>query len=275
MARTYPKPGIATIALRKYDIFSAISIAAKAGFQGIEIWGKPPHTPQPVDWEYEKAIARNVEENCLQVSMFGSYVNTADDEWKDKAKQNIRICKILGAPIMRIWAGNIEPKDADGAYWSETIFRLKELCKMGEDAGIKMGVEMHGGTLTATIAGCERLLQEVNHPNLKFNLQFTDFTPTEFFPALPIFGPHIVNIHAQNWRITNHNGQQHREISLIEEGEIDYLEVLTQLAKYNFDGFIEVEFLKGENESEKILLESLERDANYLIKICNSVSANS
>ncbi|MGC8862060.1 MAG: hypothetical protein ACP5R5_04695, partial [Armatimonadota bacterium] len=67
------KPGLATIALRRYDVFHAIDLAAQAGFAGVEIWGKPPHTPEEFDEEHILKVRDRVRANGLKVSMFGSY----------------------------------------------------------------------------------------------------------------------------------------------------------------------------------------------------------
>lgn len=271
MTKARPKPGICTIALRRYDVFRAIRMAAEAGYCGVEIWGKPPHTPNPMDRQHEEAVRQIIHDCGLKVSMFGSYVNVDDGNWKEKAKENLDISRLLGAKVMRIWAGSKEPSNADQAYWREMTSRLNEFCEMAADVGISLAVEMHGGTLAATVQGSERLFMDVNHPAFKLNLQLTDFPLEAFYQALHVLGPHIVNIHAQNWHSIIKNDEMIRELCLIEEGEIDYADVLKRLSPYGFDGFIEAEFLKNDQETDEALLESLRRDAAYLRRICTEV----
>jgi len=271
MTKARPRPGVCSIALRRYDVFRAIRMAAEAGYSGVEIWGKPPHTPNPIDKQHEEAVRQIIHDCGLTVPMFGSYVNVDGSDWKKNAKENLDISCILGAKVMRIWAGSKEPSDADQDYWQEVILRLREFCLMAADVGISLAVEMHGGTLAATVEGSERLLVEVDHPALKLNLQLTDFPPEEFYRALPTLGPHVVNIHAQNRRTIVKNGEKISELCLIEEGEIDYRDVLRRLSPYGFGGFIEAEFLKGDQDSDEALLDSLRRDAAYLRRICAEV----
>lgn len=271
MTKAGPKPGICTIALRRYDVFRAIQMAAEAGYSGVEVWGKPPHTPDPIDREHEEAVRQMTHDCGLTVSVFGSYVNVDVSDWQEKAKENLEISCILGAKVMRIWAGSKEPDNADQVYWQEIISRLREFCEMAADVGISLAVEMHGGTLAATVEGSEGLLMDVNHPTLKLNLQLTDFPPERFYRALPTLGPHVVNIHAQNRRTILKNGEKIRELCLIEEGEIDYGDVLKRLSPYGFNGFIEAEFLKGDQDGDEALLDSLRRDAAYLRRICAQV----
>ncbi|MCL6630864.1 MAG: sugar phosphate isomerase/epimerase, partial [Armatimonadetes bacterium] len=169
MTKARSRPGVCTIALRRYDVFRAIQMAAEAGYSGVEIWGKPPHTPNPIDREHEEAVRQTIHDCGLTVPMFGSYVNVDGSDWKKNAKENLDISCILGAKVMRIWAGSKEPSDADQDYWQEVILRLREFCLMAADVGISLAVEMHGGTLAATVEGSERLLVEVDHPALKLN----------------------------------------------------------------------------------------------------------
>lgn len=262
------KPGMATIALRKYDVFTAIRMASEYGFAGVEIWGRPSHIPDPVDWEHVEAVSRAVKEHGLVVSMHGSYVNVGDDSWRSKAEESLRICEILGTPIMRIWPGNKEPKDADNSFWMKMVSRLRDFCMMAADSGVILAMEMHAGTLAATIPGNERLLAEVDCPNLKLNFQLTDYEPDYFDRALPTLGEQVVNIHAQNYNKVMKDGKETRELTWIESGFADYADLLKRLAAYGFDGFIEAEFFKGEFESEEVFLESIRRDSAYLRRIC-------
>ena len=264
-----PKPGISTIALRRYDVHTAIRMAADAGFVGVEVWGRPEHISEPVDWKHVESIAQTIQEVGIEASIYGSYVNVGDDSWQSKAEESFCVCGVLDAPIMRIWAGNKEPQDADEAFWEEMVYRQKTFCEMAAEANVILAVEMHGGTLASTIPGNERLLAEVDHPALKLNFQVTDHEPNYLDRALPTLGPHVVNIHAQNHRKVVKDGKESHELTLIEKGEFDYAELLKRLKEYRFSGYIEVEFLKGDfggNEAE--MLESLKKDAAYLRRIC-------
>lgn len=266
-----PKPGCGTIALREMDVFRAIREIADAGFAGVEIWGRAEHISDPVDWKHVESIAQTIKKCKLQVSMYGSYVSVGNEDWKQKAEESLRICKIINAPVMRIWAGGKEPHQADEDYWKEMVARQKVFCQMAADAGVILAIEMHGGTLAFTIPGSERFLAEVDHPSLKLNFQVTDNEPNYLDRAIPTLGAHVVNIHAQNHRTEiESDGKEVRPLVLIEEGDFDYAELLGRLKPYGFDGFIEVEFLKGDFGcgGEEVMLDSLKKDAAYLRRIC-------
>ena len=257
------KPGIATIALRNYDIFTALDMASDAGFAGVEIWGKPPHTPEGVDEEHERRVRDRARMNGLEIPIFGSYANPSWPEFEAKSAESIRLARLLGAKIIRIWAGSKEPHEADDILWRQVADALHEFGLRAEDEGLTLAMEMHAATLCLTPEGALRLIEMANAPNLKLNYQVGDFGSPDVEHDLQLVGDQVVMVHAQNFRRSCcEPGKMER--SLVEEGTVDYDEALTILAQHGFAGYVEVEFLKGENVSEGALVESLRRDASYL-----------
>ncbi len=257
------KPGLATIALRHRDIFSAVDLAAEAGFLGVEIWGKPPHTPDGFDEGFTRRVHDHVWDSGLEVAMFGSYANPSSPDYEQRASDALRIAKALGTRLIRIWAGNREPREADDGLWSHVAGSLGEFALRAECEGITLAIEMHCGTLCVTAEGSLRVLDEANAPNLKLNYQIADPSNPDAERVIGLIGDHVVNVHAQN-RAPSAVQAGKTELSWIEEGMIDYDRVLALLKEHGFDGFIEAEFLKGESVSEDAMLESLRRDADYL-----------
>jgi len=266
------KPGIATISLRKYDVFHAIDLAAGAGFRGVEIWGRPPHTPDEFDEEHTRRVLERVRNNGLKVSMFGSYVNTSAPDYEQKSIDAIRIAKGLCTRRIRVWAGNREPGEADEELWKHTARTMHEFALRAEDEGFTLAIEMHGGTLCATVEGCLRVLEETNSPNLKLNYQVYNCADPDVDRVLGLIGAHVVNVHAQNYRPSRVDPAK-MELCLIREGAVDYDRVLSLLSGHGFKGFVEVEFLKGEFVSDEAMMESLKQDALYLTELTSKYSA--
>ena len=69
------KVGLCTIAFRERSLEDVISIASDYGFDGVEIWGKPPHMPDEYDAEYVEKVRNLVNSKGLEVTAFGSYVH--------------------------------------------------------------------------------------------------------------------------------------------------------------------------------------------------------
>ncbi|MDH7601707.1 MAG: sugar phosphate isomerase/epimerase family protein [Armatimonadota bacterium] len=260
------KPGLATIALRRYNVFHAIDLAAQAGFAGVEIWGKPPHTPEEFDADHTAKIRDRVRAYGMKVSMFGSYVRPGMPDFETKAEEAIKIAKILGTRRIRVWAGNKEPHEADDNVWQEVARKLREFALQAEDYGMILAMEMHGGTLCATPEGCLRVIEMCNSPNLKINFQVLDPRNPDLERTIGLLGRYVVNVHAQNYRPSRREPDK-LELCLIQEGLVDYDKALSLLAEQGFNGFVEAEFLKGESESEDVMLDSLRKDAQYLCEL--------
>lgn len=257
------KPGIATIALRKYDVFYAIDLAAEAGFLGVEIWGRPPHTPAEFDESHTAQIRDRARGLGMRVAMFGSYANPCSPDYEQKRDDSLRVAKILGTKRIRVWAGNKEPHEADEQLWRFVAEAMHDYALRAEDEGIRLAMEMHSGTLTATPDGAMRVIEMADSPNLKLNYQVSDTSQAEIERGIALVGDHVINVHAQNYRPSPiEDGKM--ELCLVEEGVVDYNLVLSLLASHGFKGFVEVEFLKGEFVSDDALLDSLRRDAEYL-----------
>ena len=69
------KVGLCTIAFRERSLEDVISIASDYGFDGVEIWGKPPHMPEEYDVKYIEKVRNLVSSKGLEVTAFGSYVH--------------------------------------------------------------------------------------------------------------------------------------------------------------------------------------------------------
>lgn len=268
------KAGIATIALRRYDIFQALDLAAEAGFKGVEIWGKPPHTPEEFDEEHTLRVRDRARANGLKVGVFGSYARPVLPDFEQKAADAIRISKILGARVIRVWAGNKEPHEADDELWDYVASRLHEFALRAEDEGIALAMEMHAGTLCATPEGALRVIEQADSPNLKLNFQVVNMESPDLEWTIEMVGRYVVNVHAQNYRPSKLEPGK-MELCLIEEGVVDYDKALSLLAALGFNRFVEVEFLKGEHASEEAMLDSLKKDAAYLQALTERYTAPS
>lgn len=257
------KAGIATIALRKYDVFTALDMARDAGFAGVEVWGKPPHTPEGVDEEHLRRVRDRARANGLAIPILGSYVNPSWPEFEQKSADAIAIAKLLGARIIRVWAGNKNPDQADEALWQHVASSFRHFALHAADEGLTLAMEMHADTLCLTPEGVLRVIEMTGAGNLKLNYQVGNFAEPDVERDLALCGDHVVMVHAQNFRPSCCDPAKLNR-SLIERGNVDYDKVCSILAQHGFRGYVEVEFLKGENDSEDALIESLKKDAAYL-----------
>ncbi|MDO8589185.1 MAG: sugar phosphate isomerase/epimerase family protein [Armatimonadota bacterium] len=260
------KAGLATIALRQLDVFEAVDLAAEAGFDGVEIWGRAPHTPDVFDEKHTLAIRERVLGHGMEAAILGSYVNSAAADFQERALTAIRVAGTLGSGIIRVWAGDKEPAAATDEDWTKSAANLKWMADRAADKGVTLAMEMHGGTLALSPEGTLRLVELARAGNLKLNYQVNDPGSADLERSVRLVGPHVVMVHAQNC-VRSPEGNPHPwERSLIQDGLVDYARLLKLLRPYGFDGYVEVEFLKGDPDKDG-MIEAMRKDAAFLRKI--------
>ena len=139
--------GLTSITFRGLTSPEIIDLAVKAGLDGIE-WGSDVHVPQG-----QESLARNVAAACadvgLAVTSYGSYFRAglAEDP-TDEIRALIKSAKALGAPVIRVWAGEKSPQEADVNYRKNVEKALTLFVEMAADEGICIATEYHRHTLT-------------------------------------------------------------------------------------------------------------------------------
>jgi L-ribulose-5-phosphate 3-epimerase len=138
-------------------------------------------------------------------------INALDEgEWRtavDEFRGAIEIAQIVGADRVRVYAGSWRPGDRDhGAHWNRMVAALCMLAPDASDAGVRLCVENHFGTMTQSAAETARLVREVNHAAVRVlydqaNLTFTHDEPYE--EALRIQGDLVGHVHVKDLVFTD------------------------------------------------------------------------
>jgi sugar phosphate isomerase/epimerase len=149
---------------------------AKAGYDGIDVCGFPPHiTPEKYSTKQSRAdLVRFLADEKMGVSGYAGdfYVSPAaagnETEYLDLMKRNIEICADLGSPSLRVDTvaapGSIEGKEYDRGF--HRVARLwSESAALAEAAGIKLVWEFEPGFAFNKPGEIVRMYQEVRHPN--------------------------------------------------------------------------------------------------------------
>jgi len=253
------KVGLCTIAFRDRPIEAVLDLAVRAGFDGVEPWGKPDHTPAAYDREHNLRVAEAVRARGLEVSQFGSYANPTSDRFEREVEDALRTARDLGTDKIRVWAGRTGSAEADEAQWGTVITGHRAFSDRASDLGITLVVEVHRGYLTDTAEGSLRLVEGVNRPNFRLNFQpMSAHSPARVMEEARKMAPYVTTVHAQNYP----QAGQNRRV-LISEGMVDYAGVVEELRRAGFDGYLEVEFVREEDPEE-----ALEADARFLRSLC-------
>lgn len=251
------RAGICSIIWKdKLDIFEIISTAARVGATGIEVWGQAPHIPDATDLGHVARIREAMQVEGLEAPQFGSYARAATDGFVEMLTRDLEVTVGLCAPACRIWPGIADSEDTSAECWARVTADLREACRLAADMGLLITLERHGGTVTNTLWGCRRIIDEVDDPALWINYQVgTSIGEETIAEEIRSLAPYILNVHATNH--TDVDGQ--RVWKRLAEGDVNWASVVSELQANGVDdAVVEVEFAR--RGTEEIPLEQTEAE---------------
>jgi sugar phosphate isomerase/epimerase len=256
------KIALCTIAFRERPLEEVLELARETGFNGVEIWGKEPHVGENADKQRVIEIRKMLDRKNLQVSVFGSYLKMGTGEDINRIETICWIAQQLKTPLVRVWAGNKSPLEASKKEWNNCIEELKEVSEKARKWGLTLIIEMHNNSFAETGNWAKKLIDKTGENNVKLNFQ-VHHPPDKENPYSRIkeVASLVENVHVQNRKQVNGKW----EISLLEEGSVDYKPIYQELQRVNFTGYMEVEFVKGSSLQEK--KNSLIKDYRYLKRL--------
>lgn len=233
-------PGLVSITFRKLSPAEIVALVRKAGLRGIE-WGGDIHVPHG-DVGRAREVAALTQEAGLRVAAYGSYYRAGWSELNGLPFKLVLDSAVeLGAPTIRVWAGNKGSADAGESERWAVIEDLRRIAGLAAQVGVTISTEFHGGTLTDTNDSASQLLVEVDHPNV-----FTYWQPhvgeetPECVDGLRAVLPRVSNVHVFHWWPTS--ADRHP----LAEGAARWAEFLRELKPLSGERFAMLEFVKGD-----------------------------
>ncbi len=156
------RPGLCSVTLRAETVDTVARISAECGLRGIE-WGGDVHVPPGDATAAARARAASLAAD-LEVASYGSYLFAGSVPDRDEMNTTLDTALALRAPNVRVWAGfGIEP---GSEQYRGVVDGLAGFGALAASRHLTVGLEFHGGTPTATVAGTLALLDAVGAPNL-------------------------------------------------------------------------------------------------------------
>ena len=148
------------------------------------------------------------------------------------------VAYLLGAPNLRIFAG-WAPKERHKELWPKVVSSIKTCAKYAATKGITLAIESHndGGYLPTSIE-THKLLDDVNSPWVKLNLDTGNYHDPDMYEALKKSMPYVTHMHAKIHKLTKDG----------KELEFDYDKIFKILKEANYRGFFNVEYEGKEDE---------------------------
>lgn len=249
------RSGLVSITFRKQSIDEVIALAVKNGLAGIE-WGGDVHCPHG-DTARAAEVGRMTRDAGLAVAAYGAYYRVVESETQGLPFEKVVDSAVaLETKIVRIWAGRVtDSLSATPDDWRRVIEETKRLADLAKPAGLILSFEFHSGTLNDRVASTQRLLSEIDRPNVNTLWQPTLCKPAnENLEDLRILLPWVSNLHVFHWI----NGAERRPLA---EGEADWKAYLEAAHAAPIDRFALLEFVKDES------VDQFEEDAAVLNRL--------
>jgi sugar phosphate isomerase/epimerase len=244
--------GLVSVTFRKLKPREVVDLVAQAGLAGIE-WGGDIHVPHG-DAARAREVAKMTTEAGLKIAAYGSYY-IAGREGSPSFQAVLDSASELGAPLIRVWAGEKSPAAADVAYRKKVVDDSIRIADMAAARRLTVAFEFHGGTLTETSESAVQLLAEIGRPNVRSYWQPRDgdTLPVQL-AGLNTVLPWLANVHCFCWEAATYARLP------LEQGESDWTQYLDRIRQAAGDRYVMIEFVK--DDSPEVFL----RDAATLRK---------
>lgn len=199
----------------------------------------------------------------IGLTPYTTAINALDEsEWRggvDEFRGAIETAHLLGADRVRVYAGSWQPGDIDHARrWAKLREALQTLAPEAEQAGVRLCVENHFGTMTQTAAETAALVQEVAHPAVRVlydqaNLTFTH--DETFEEAFAVQGDLIGHVHVKDLVFTDPNAafratetarvdasERAVRSRVIGTGVLPWPQILAALLRHGYDDLLSIEY---------------------------------
>lgn len=190
-------PGLCSVTFRKRPVDEVIAIAAGAGLRAIE-WGADFHVPAGDD-----SRARRVAAACADAGLacpsYGSYWFAGHSDAQD-LRPVLDSALALGAATVRVWCRRGFEPDGSADDRAAVVAALVEAAAQADEAGVRLALEFHPGTLTLTAASTVQLLEEVSASSLSTYWQPLPGAPAgEALDELRVVRPWLAHLHVFWW----------------------------------------------------------------------------
>ena len=146
---------------------------------------------------------RGLKQQCFKLGLdvsgtaVGNDFGHADSDERrkqiDSVKKWIDRAEILGAPVIRIFAGHLKKGISQSESHSLMVSGIEECCEYAGQHGVHLALENHGGP-TATVEGMLALVHDVKSPWFGVNLDTGNFHSDDLYGDLAKVAPYALNV---------------------------------------------------------------------------------
>lgn len=238
------------------DIHQCIKLFKQLGYDGIEVRvaANGQINSETMTDEEAKALLAEAKAEGMEFACLTSYYqnfaakDTRDDVIKN-LKRVIELADLLECGMVRVYGGTEAYRIPDMWFcdvWSRTVSGIREVAEYAAKFGIRLCIETHVGSLTMCIRDTVRLVEDVNMSNvgILFDYAWVDLCGVESgAEAVRAAAKYIFHVHIKDWTLKTRNPIS-KKSELMGEGTVLWEEVLTELKRVGYTGYVTDEYEK-------------------------------
>jgi 3-dehydroshikimate dehydratase len=249
-------PGLVSITFRSLSPSAIVELCRQNGLSNIE-WGGDVHVPHGEE-RTAGVVGELTRSAGLSIAAYGSYYRLASPDGPDFPSV-LATAIALGAPTIRVWAGNCGSAEADHALKNKIAGDALRCADLAAARNISIAYEFHDGTLTDSTNSALELLGTTEHPFIKTLWQPPHgLSLQECLASLRALLPRLQHLHVFHWWPDS----SHRRP--LEEGRNRWSAYIVELQQLRKDIPLLLEFVR---EDDPV---SLQQDAKTLLSLCGS-----
>jgi sugar phosphate isomerase/epimerase len=219
----------------KLTLNDFVNDCAKLGCDGTELTSY--YFPKAVTHDYLRALRRHCFRLGLDVSGtavgndFGFPAGEARMKQIAAVKQWIDFAEVLGAPVIRIFAGHVKKDATPAQTHSLMVSGIEECCDYAGQHGVHLALENHGGP-TATAEGLLQFVRDVNSPWFGVNVDSGNFHSDDPYRELEQIAPYALNMQVK----VVMSGPDKKKVP------VDYKRLAKIMRDSNYRGYVVLEY---------------------------------
>lgn len=239
------------------EVMDSLKVLKELGYDGVEFWD---NFLVQTNLDELKTKLDSLGLETAQICPYFNVAGTREELVKtyEISEKYIAWAVKLDCKRIRVFTGGVSSSRADESTYGQGVEGLQHICDMGASHGLFFVLETHDGSLMDTGPATLRLIQDVDRPNLKINLQIPlDYGREDIFSSAEMLGVHTIHIHAHNWV------DAWPDLTYLDSGAYDFKKFIGIIRSKGFDGYVSIEH---GNHSGKHPYEIAEHEINYLKK---------
>ncbi len=167
----------------------------------------------------------------------------------DAATTFIRLAPLFKTTLVKLTPGPPASAHATEDHWRCLANGVSSLVEVARDAGVRLAFETHMRQLTDTVAGSLRLLEMTPQDVVGLTVDFSNlvFLDEDLAEAIPVLAARTFHAHVKNGTI---GGGGEWCFGALDTGWTDYTQVLPMLQAAGYDGYLSVECLGPDTQSD-------------------------